>query len=400
MARSKLTNVQDVLTAYAAGRRDFQEIRISRPDFSKKIRQSIDLSGADFSGADLQNADFVGVTLVGSKFRSAILNNANFARADARNADFRYAQCGWSNFNLADLSGAHLTFAQIYSSQLRETDLFKTVLSGADLRSSNIQNSNTEMAQISRIKLQDTILSGVDLRPFFRAKLIGTTSFVIDWKSIALSAVSERTQLKPFLMKSGMPALVAEYMIDCAQALDRFELRSLMQSTFISYGAPDQQFAATIRDKLHQNGVTTFFFRDDAPAGEKIRRVMHEKIQSHDRVILVCSRASLDRKSVLVEIEETLDRESRDGGASYLIPITLDDYVFQDWSPSNCEVRDAIRDRVVADFRGTQEHTGKLDRAVMRLLQVLKKKPIVLESIISKLPSSHENVQQFIIKNG
>jgi len=67
-------------------------------------------------------------------------------------------------------------------------------------------------------------------------------------------------------------------------------------------------------------------------------------VNEHDRVILVCSQASLDRPGVLNEITETLQREARDGGAEYLIPITLDDYVFSGWKPKDPGVAQAIKD--------------------------------------------------------
>jgi len=42
----------------------------------------------------------------------------------------------------------------------------------------------------------------------------------------------------------------------------------LLQSTFISYGGPDEAFARKLNDALEKRGVITFFFKDDAPPGE------------------------------------------------------------------------------------------------------------------------------------
>jgi len=100
---------------------------------------------------------------------------------------------------------------------------------------------------------------------------------------------------------------------------------------------------------------------------------MRDGVNQHDRVILVCSKVSLDRPGVLNEIMETLQREARDGGKEYLIPITLDDHVFSCWKPEDPGVAQAIRDRVVADFRGADTDTAKFDEGVMRLIAALKK---------------------------
>jgi hypothetical protein len=166
-------------------------------------------------------------------------------------------------------------------------------------------------------------------------------------------------------------------MIDCGRAIDQLDLFSMMLRTFISYGGPDRAFAALLRDELHKNGVTTFFFEQDAPLGERLHRVMREGVNDFDRVILICSRSSLDRPGVLNEIEETLAREARDGGATYLIPITLDDYVFAGWRPVRPDVAQAVRDRVVGDFHGADSDSAKMKRALEKLLRALRRNKVL-----------------------
>ncbi len=146
----------------------------------------------------------------------------------------------------------------------------------------------------------------------------------------------------------------------------------VMHSTFISYGAPDEAFAARLCDVLNANNVTAFFFREHAKPGEKLHRLMRKGIVEHDRVVLICSRASLNRKGVLAELEETLAREHRDA-QEYLIPIRLDDYVLKDWAPKNPDVAQAVRDRVVADFTGADQDEDKFQAGLRRLLAALRK---------------------------
>ena len=159
-----------------------------------------------------------------------------------------------------------------------------------------------------------------------------------------------------------MPEVFVEYMIDCARTLDPKGVFRMLQSTFISYGGPDTAFAQQLNDALLKNGVTTFFFAKDAVPGKKLHRLMREGVNEHDRVILVCSQASLDRPGVLNEVTETLQREARDGGKEYLIPITLDDYVFTGWKPEDPGIAQAIKDRVVADFPWGGRGPGEVQR--------------------------------------
>ena len=141
---------------------------------------------------------------------------------------------------------------------------------------------------------------------------------------------------------------------------------------FISYGAPDQAFASRLNETLAHRGVDTFLFSQHARPGEKLHRLMRDGVNGCDRVVLVCSEKSLDRAGVLNEIEEALQREAREGGESILIPITLDDYVFTDWAPRHRDVAQAIRDRVVADFRGAERDPSRYDKAVERLVVALE----------------------------
>lgn len=146
-----------------------------------------------------------------------------------------------------------------------------------------------------------------------------------------------------------------------------------LRSVFISYGGPDVRFATMLNDGLRRAGVATFFFPDDAPPGAKLHRVMREGVNSHDHVILICSRSSLDRSGVANELEEALQRESREGGKTILIPVAIDDYVFSEWAPANAGTAQAIRDRVVADFREAPRNPVAFERALGRVVAVLSK---------------------------
>ena len=144
-------------------------------------------------------------------------------------------------------------------------------------------------------------------------------------------------------------------------------------SVFISYGQPDAPFAEHLYKELQATGVKTFFFPAHATPGQKLHRTMRQGVNAHDRVILVCSQASLQRNGVLNEIEETLQREARDGGVSYLIPIRLDDYVFSGWTPPAPDTAQAVRDRVVADFRGAAIDPVRFQTGLQTLLIALRK---------------------------
>lgn len=142
-----------------------------------------------------------------------------------------------------------------------------------------------------------------------------------------------------------------------------------MRSTFISYGAPDEEFARKLNEDLKENGVTTFFFPESASFGEKLHSMMRG-INKYDRIILICSEQSLNRSGLLYEIEKTLEREAKEGGESFLIPVRIDDYVLNDWDPTHKYMKEEVLNRVVADFSDKKTYKKQFDR----LLHALKKK--------------------------
>jgi hypothetical protein len=159
---------------------------------------------------------------------------------------------------------------------------------------------------------------------------------------------------------------------DRARAIGEPLLHKMMQSTFISFGGPDERFVRRIYDVLRASGVTTYFFPDTARPGARLAHEIFSQMQRHDRVLLVCSRSSLSRPGVLNEIEETLDREARDGGASYLLPLMLDDYVLKGWRKAEPRLAELVGRRVIADFRRTRSDAAAFDQAMNRIIDALK----------------------------
>lgn len=299
---------------------------------------------------------------MGACLARTILDEAVLFGADLVHAILRNAHAEQADFSRANLLGANFTTTNLRGARFVKAYLEDAVFDGAEMQN----------AQMGGVILAGTHLADVNLASLCDAGFIDhQRPSYVDTRSVVLSLCVPR--LKEFLVRVGMPEVFAEYMIDCARSLDPQGVFKMLQSTFISYGGPDTEFAQKLNDALLRNGVTTFFFAKDAIPGKKLHRLMREGVNQHDRVILVCSKASLDRPGVLNEIAETLQREAREGGKEYLIPITLDDYVFAGWKPEDSGVAQAIRDRVVADFRGADTDKAKFDEGVLKLIAALKK---------------------------
>jgi hypothetical protein len=56
-----------------------------------------------------------------------------------------------------------------------------------------------------------------------------------------------------------------------------------------------------------------------------------------------------------------------------LIPVRTDDYIFRSDCSIDPNVRQAIRDRVVADFTSLEADPAKFDRSLQKLIAALRK---------------------------
>jgi hypothetical protein len=243
----------------------------------------------------------------------------------------------------------------------------------AYLGAATLKETDLTGANLASAILGMTYLVDLDVTPLCDAPFLSHKSpSHIDARTVMKSYKHPR--LESFMVDCGLPQVFAEHMIEGAKALGDDVLHELMQSTFISFGGPDEAFARRLNEALRAHGVATFFFPETARVGERIGDEVFNALQRHNRVILVCSRASLDRPGVLNEVQETFDREAEAGGANYLIPVMLDDYVLTDWREVQPDLARKVGRRVAADFSGTESNPAKFDAVLSRLLAALKKK--------------------------
>jgi hypothetical protein len=163
-------------------------------------------------------------------------------------------------------------------------------------------------------------------------------------------------------------------MVASARTLTPSERLSSTYSTFITYAGQDEPFARKLHDALREDGVTSFYYSFDATLGELNANMMHRRIREHDRVVILCSAASLARPGVRKELSEVRGRESKIGERSCFIPVALDDYVFgEELKSVDPQFAQFLSERVVADFRQTGDDDAKFKDAVLTLEDALKR---------------------------
>lgn len=112
----ELRTTEELLKRYAAGEREFEQVRLSGADLHNTILHGIDLS-------------------------EAILNQANLSRADLRGADLSWVDFSGADLRGADLRGAILTRADLSGANLSHANLLRADLSLANLEGTNLNEA-------------------------------------------------------------------------------------------------------------------------------------------------------------------------------------------------------------------------------------------------------------------
>jgi hypothetical protein len=356
----------DLVRRYSDGERDFRCER---------------LEGVELYTVSFENCDFRLSAFHGSRWFNATFNDCDFTGATwdgsthlhTRAARSVFDRCGFFHSTLFDFFATACSFAY---ATWHDADIRGSAFTFCDFEAARLSHTTFESVSLadcnfSRARVGQLIFTDCRIPSLIEGNYLQFDGGVtMDWITLCQNATAMR--LQQFLLRSGLPEVFATYSVDCARSLDPAMLFSLMRSTFISYGGPDEVFASRLRDALVQNGVRTFLFADDAVPGQPLHSVMREGVANHDRIIVICSKDSLDRRGVQNEIELALKREARDGGASYVIPVILDDFIFS-WKPERWEYAQELRDRVVADFRQARSHDEAFRRAVSQLMRALRR---------------------------
>jgi ActR/RegA family two-component response regulator len=141
----------------------------------------------------------------------------------------------------------------------------------------------------------------------------------------------------------------------------------IRQSCFISYSTKDKAFVDRLRRELNSRGVDYWYAPEHGRWGGKLTSQITQEIVRRDRVLLVCSEASLnDSDWVRWEIEKAFAEEER-RGREVVFPLTIDDAVFK-W---NHPLATKIRETLVGDFRDTTDGAAFL-KGINRLLEGLR----------------------------
>jgi hypothetical protein len=304
-----------------------------------------DLQGADLRHYLLDYADLSGVNLSGANLSFARMSFANLYGADLRNAQLFSARLDNSILREANLDCADLTTARLNGSDLRSASLRGTKFSRAIFGRTSIVDVDLSAAQ-GLESVEHEAPSSIGIDTFFRSNL-----------------KSNDDVLCQFLRDAGVPGNLIQYAVHLV-----LEKAKVNYSCFISHSVQDKEFCDRLCGDLRNLGINYWYFPESAIWGRSIWDEIDRAIEKADRVILVCSKSSLESVPVLREIKRALVREDREH-RSILFPIQIDGFIFSLFFTS--PLKSDIMDKIVGDFSDWRHDETKYNAAFGRLVQAL-----------------------------
>ena len=353
---------------------------LRKSDCSLANFEGADLYGANCSRAIFYGTNFTSAYLVGTTFEGADLTNANLESArvtDAifsfaeltgarlRGLDFSTAHLLQTNFSSANLKNANFSNKDLYDCDFRHSQLSLAKFRSSHLRQTNFCNADLREADFSNARLDGTIFGSTQMegvRGLDSCDYYGPS--VIDHQTLLVSGMLPLN----FLRGCGLHDTYIEYLPSLLSEPIQF------YSCFISHSSIDKPFCERLYADLQNKGVRTWYFPEDARWGESVWHEIDSSIKVYDKLVVVCSRASLQSGPVLREIERALIREDVEK-KNILFPIRLDEFIFVEWEH---ERKADLLKKVIGNFEGWHQSSSKYDIAFRRLLKSIKsnnKKP-------------------------
>lgn len=333
---------------------------VPRPDLSGAVLREADLTWADLRGAILRGADLAGADLTEADLSEADLSDAQLCGASLRAANLDWAFLRSANLQNADLGGAQLSDANLSGANLAAADLSGAKMTGANLTGTNLFSANLSGASFVEAQLHETKFVDVDVSQAIglaSARHSGPSSIGIDTVYRSRGEIPE-----VFLRGAGVP----ESFVGFIKSLVGKQTQSY--ACTISYATKDQRFCDRLYNDLQAHGIRTWYF----PKHTKRSKEFFQEIQIYqrifDKVIFVCSKHSLNPRSIVQEIDENLKRERMEH-KDVFYPILLDDFLYREWQHPHKRL---VVERVAADFRGWQRSDNRYQDGFSKLVNALR----------------------------
>lgn len=300
-----------------------------------------------------------GATLTGRNLSAVNFRFARLDHADLRDAELSDADLTLADLSHADLKGANLAGAKLFYAIAYDADLSNAQLVGTDFR----------FAELLRVKMNNASMGWTIFGENDLGTVEGLDSVTHSGPTdVGMSTIYRSSGRVPeaFLRRAG----IAENLVEHISLLTKQAIE--FYKCFISFTEADDGFAEKLYNDLQTAGVRCWRWKEDAKWGQALMHSVDEAISLYDKLIVICSEASLRSPPVIREIERALQKEDGLGRQStnseVLFPVRLDDFLFDGW---NHHRKADVIAKTVGDFRRWSD-SESYQKAFARLIRDLR----------------------------
>lgn len=296
----------------------------------------------NFLNVDFFNVNFSRVEFAGCSFIKCNLNNIQNDLSDFENCIFsitnfthcNFHSCNFLNVKIVDqctliiveFKYCFITDFIIENSRLSTTE-WQGIHPFKDIQFNNIAFND---AYYFAIDFSTVNYYGCSLTRniFTRSKILADTFDTETEKlSINSNTIDLDTILNSNLNKNSLK-IFGIHNDEIKSYIQEMVTEIKFQTVFISYSFEDRVFANALSHALMIKGVKTWFWERDAPGGRRLKHIMYENIQKHERLLFIASKHSLQSEACHYELAEGREKQTKEWKDIYF-PIHIDDYLFK-----------------------------------------------------------------------
>lgn len=368
----------DLFGAKLAGanlsRADLRAAKLNEAFLAETDLTAANLSESNLGGANLSNSDLTDADLSKSNLMWANLTVANLTRARLTHANLSVANLTGANLTMAELDGARLRGANLFGANLASANLYQAELVWANFSESFLLGANLTKAVCHTTTFADCNLH--EAQGLESVVHSGPSSIGID----TLMRMKDNLHLQ-FLQGAGVPESIIRYVSSPEAHHQRF------YTCFISHCSADAAFADWLYQRFLTNKVRCWKYDESEVIGRPVWGNIGRASTHRDKVVIICSKDSLEQPAVQNEIERALQKEAwlakenhrrADEGKSkgkevqlldthVLFPVRLDDYLKR-WKH---ERRQDLLQKEMYDFTGWESKPKEYEARVEKLLKAI-----------------------------
>jgi len=317
----------------------------------------LNLIGADLHECQLSRANLAGANFLYASLALADLSGSNLAGAQLLGATLTAANLSDANLSRANLEYANLRFVELSHANLSESKLTSAVFFLLDTSRGTVSFKHAVMKSTAIISCDMNDFEGLETIKHKGPSHIDTDTLII---SYVVAGMRFTKEIESFFLNAGVPKNLLDSLPEIIADIEYC-------NSFVCYGEPDKIFAERIVRDLKAKGAQCWIYPLDSTIGKRTWPEIDQKRGEAERVIVLCSAASLIREGVQKEIDKQINEDPEK-----MIPISLDNVWRQEGftvKRGNRDLKQSLLDHNYADFCDLSKYDASLDR----LLKGLKK---------------------------